>query len=199
VRRELLAGTVAAIVALAASAFGSFQLVDLVTSVPDAPRSCAAFGSVRCLGTLTAEDLIRPLRARGFECDDAETLCYLTMGASRYRVAVESTGGAASSYEVEARFDASLGPSQRALDLLSWFAQAPFGHDPLTAAAAGRWVLQQVRAHAHALATVNGYGYEVEASGNEFDVGLPACPPGADCIVPLHGYLRLAVDGGRSR
>jgi len=69
----------------------------------------------------------------------------------------------------------------------------------LTAAAAEKWVLQQVHAHAHATATVNGYEYEVEASGNEFDVGLPACPPGSDCIAPLHGYLRLAVDGGRSR
>jgi hypothetical protein len=193
-KRALLTGAVSGGAALIASGVASFWLTSAVFAVPDAPRQCPGAPSFTCLGTLTVDDVVRPLSARGFECGFSG-LCTLLAGGGAYRVQVQEVGGAVDGYRLEARFDRTLGPSQRALDLLSWFAKLPFGHDPATASAARAWTLQQVRAHAHGSATINGYGYEVEASGNQATALLLECASALDCPVLFHGYLMLSVQG----
>ena len=194
-KRALLTGTVTGIVALIASGVASFWLVSQLIALPDAPRTCPSGGAERCFGSVVVDDVVKPLRARGFVCNDFPT-CDLSAGGGAYRVHLVSAGDAVSSYSVEARFDQALGPSQRALDLLSWFAALPFGHDPATASAARSWTLRQARARVYALATINGYGYEVEGRGDQAGSSLLDCLPGSDCTVTFHGYLRLSVHGG---
>jgi hypothetical protein len=196
-RGALLAGAVTGVVALAASAAASFWLVSQWIALPDAPRPCSIASGMRCFGSVAAGDVVGPLRTRGFLCNDVPT-CDLWAGGGAYSVHLLTLGGGVSAYRVEVRFDRSLGPSQRALDLVSWLAALPFGHDAATASAARAWTLQQVRARAYALATINGYGYEVEGRGDQAGSTLPTCQPGADCAVALHGYLRLAVQVGGS-
>jgi hypothetical protein len=191
----LLTGAASGFVALIASGVVSFWLVSQVIALPDAPRTCPSAITERCFGSLTIDDLVKPLRARGFDCNDVPT-CDLSVGGGGYRVFVVSRDAAVSSYSVEARFDHNLGPSQRALDLVSWFAALPFGHDPATASAARSWTVQQVRAHAHTLATINGYGYELEGRGDQSGALLSECLPGHDCTVTFHGYFRLRVQVG---
>src|SRR5262249_27094984 len=153
----------------------------------------ATLSSARCFGSVAEADVVRPLRARGFSCNDTPS-CDLWIGGGGYRVHLVTTGDGVSGYSVEARFDPVIRPRRRALDLLSWLAALPFGHDPGTAAAARGWTLQQLRAHTYAVATINGYGYEVEGRGDQAGSSLPQCGLGSVCTVPLRGYFSLAVE-----
>jgi hypothetical protein len=195
-RRALLIGGVAGVAALLASGVASFWLTANVIALPDAPRPCSAFSSDRCFGTVAVGDVVKPLRERGFACTEAAAQCDLSVGGGAYRVLLLNEGDAMHGYRVEARFDRALGPSRRALDLLSWFARLPFGHDPATASAASAWTLQQVRAHTHSAATINGCAYEVAGNGDQAGASLPECPSGSGCTVLFLGYLMLSVQAG---
>lgn len=195
-KRALLIGALIGTVGLVGSGLASFWLTTSVLAVPDAPRPCSGFSSAHCFGAVAANDVVTPLRARGFVCANGISPCDLIVSGGAYSVRLQNEGDALSGYSVEARFDRALGPSQRALDLLSWFAELPFGHDPATASAARAWTLQQVRAHLHVSATINGYAYEVEGTGNEAGASLPECASGSECNVLFHGYLMLAVRAG---
>jgi hypothetical protein len=192
-RRALRVGVVIGIVAFVASGAASFWLTSSLIAVPDAPRRCSNIGTIRCFGSVAVDDMVMPLRARGFVCDDVIIYCDLFVGGGVYRVTLLRIDDSVYDYSVEARFDLAMGPSPRALDLLSWFAALPFRHDPATASAARAWTLQRVRSRVHALALINGYGYEVEGNGDQAGASLYECPSGTGCAVLFHGYLRLRV------
>lgn len=205
-KRTLLLEAVGTVMVALASGAASFLLTSLATSVPDAPRSCPGAGHHQCFGSISPDDVVQPLLARGFTCIYASrTTCALSVGGAAYQVHVLPVGDALSGYFVEARFDRAIGPSQRVFDLMGWLAAMPFPHDPATAAAASAWTVKRARAQLDAAATINKYDYEVTTRVDELPMaGLSACAPWATCdypsrpttvSVPFGGYLLLKVQG----
>ncbi|MEV4636671.1 hypothetical protein AB0J80_04880 [Actinoplanes sp. NPDC049548] len=165
IRRTLLAGLGAFVVATIIAGVTMFLLRGGARSAETSMGPCAEDSTYRCIPHLKAEDLVAALKKRGFECykPGGARGCELEIGETRLSVGVGTHEGGISRLTATMGMRADEEPSEGTMALLRWVAGVPFAHDPQGAGEVDAWLTRQVAERKNVRATIAGYSYQLDS------------------------------------
>ena len=174
--RFVMSAVLLALVVAVGSGVGTFALQDgfAVAATPtDASTTSPASGigqsvecglSSRCVPSLRATEVIRPLEARGFFCEQSSGawMCDLFIGTTHFDLYLAPPYGEDDTQVENIAASVVVAPETDLNDTvapyLTWAAAIPFGSDP-AGLQVRQWATQQIESGNDARAKIGGYTY----------------------------------------